>query len=103
MQIKVFISTMQENHVLYANDEKENVVLLDAKKTNYDVDRFIFKIIDMSSNWPSELENMQILDGLEYKIFIKENEKVISYKFRNKFPENIDRLHRLINDVMGGN
>ncbi len=101
MKIKVFVSSLKENHVLYANDQKRNYVLFDTKETSYDVDRFIFKIADMVSDWPNELENKNILDGLEYRVVIKENEKETTYRFKNKFPEDIYRLNDLIKEVSG--
>jgi len=100
MKIKIYVKSLKENHILYVNDKKHSVVQLNNKETNYDADRFIFKVCDMVSDWPKELKNENILDGVEYKIVITDEEEK-SYNFINKFPKDIYRLENLINDVLG--
>ena len=101
MKIKVFMNSLKESYVLYVNDKKRDCVLLNTQETTYDADRFIFKVCDMVSDWPKELKNDNIIDGLEYKIVIKDEKEEKTYNFKNKFPEDIYRLENLIEDVLG--
>lgn len=101
MKIKVYMQTLNESHVLYVNDAKRDYVLLDTKETNYSADRFIFKVCDMVSNWPKELRNDIIIDGLTYKVVIKNNQEEREYIFQNNFPKDIYRLKMLIDEVLG--
>lgn len=99
MKIKVSVKTISGINILYANDKRRDMVLFNSLETSYDVDRFIYKVTDMISDWPNELENKNILDGLEYRVTIKEKGKETTYRFKNKFPEDIYRLKELIEDV----
>jgi len=100
MKVKVYKTCLEDSHSLYVNDKKRNYVVLDRKDTRYSADRFIFKIFDMISDWPTEMINPEIIDGLEYKIVIKENNQEKSYVFKNKFPEDIFRLENLISEIL---
>ena len=101
MKIKVYKQSLNESHILYVNDKKRNYVLADTKETSYDADRFIFKICDMVSNWPNELNNEKACDGLEFRISIKTASEEKTYLFKNKFPEDIFMLEDLIEEVLG--
>jgi len=101
MKVKVYMQTLTESHILYVNDKKRDYVLVDTKETNYDAGIFIFTICDIVKDWPNKLEDKNILDGLEYRIIIKNKDKEREYILKNKFPENIYRLEMLINEVLG--
>ena len=76
--------------------------MLDTNETSYSAERFIFKIASIVSEWPHELKDETICDGLEYRISIKPNdEEEINYIFKNKFPDDIYRLKMLIEEVLG--
>lgn len=100
MKIKVYMQTVQEKNVLYVNDAKRDYVLLNAKETSFDADEFIFAICTMVKEWPNELKNDEITDGLKYRIEIKNGEVEKTYSFENKFPKDIYKLRHLINDVL---
>ena len=102
MKIKVYMNSLQEHHFMYMNDKKRDFILYDAKDTTFDSARFKYKVLDMVSDWPNELVNPDIIDGLEYKIIIKDDEKETSYKFQNKFPEDVYRIEELFNQVSAG-
>ena len=102
MKVKVYMQTLTDSHVLYVNDAKRNYVLVDTKETAYPADLFIFTILDMVSDWPKELKNKDIYDGLTYKIIISNNKEEKTYLFQNKFPNDIFRLKQLINEVLEG-
>lgn len=101
MKIKIYKNNLKENHILYMNYKKYDYVLADTHETSYKAKRFIFKVCDMVKDWPSELKDENILDGLEYKIVIKksENEQKI-FTFKNKFPKDIYRLEMLFEEVL---
>jgi len=101
MKIKIYMNNLKENHVLYVNDKKRDFVLADTKETSYKARRFILKVCDMVKDWPSELKDENILDGLEYKIVIKKSEnEQKSFTFKNKFPKDIYRLELLFDEVL---
>ena len=101
MKIKIYVQKQAESHILYVNDKKRDFVLVDTQESCYNADRFIFKLCDMVSNWPHELKNDSVIDGICYTISIKptENEEKL-YVFKNNFPEDILRLEMLINEVL---
>ena len=101
MKIKIYKWTLSEQHVLYVNTAKRNYVLADKKETNYKADSFIFEVFDIIHDWPTSLENEKILDGLQYKIVIKQNNEEKTYIYKNKFPEDIYKLEMLISAVLG--
>ena len=103
MKIKIFTHNIDGNHILYANEKKREVVLLDTKETSYDVDRFVYKITDMVSNWPNELEDQLVIDGQEFKIIIKNHDEEVMFRFVNKFPEDIYKLQDIINEILKEN
>lgn len=100
MKVKVYVQSLIENHILYANSKKHNCVLLNTEETSYPADAFIFEICDMISNWPNELVDENVYDGLEYKIVIKDNQGEKTYRFKNKFPEDIYRLEDVVAGVL---
>ena len=100
MKVKIYMHSLNESHILYVNDKKYKTVLLDTNETNYDAERLIFKVSDMVSDWPNELINDDICDGLEYRISIKTGSEEKTYIFKNKFPEDIYRLKSLIEEVL---
>ena len=100
MKIKIYKQTIHEQHVLYVNTAKRDFVLADKKETTYKADSFIFAVCDIIHDWPTNLENENILDGLQYKIVIKQNNKEKTYIYKNKFPEDIYRLEMLISAVL---
>ena len=101
MKIKICATTLDQTTVLYMNDKKRDNILLNTKETNFSAKEFKFRVCDMVSDWPNELTDKSLDDGLTYTIVIKTDEKEVSYLFENKFPEDIYRLYDLINDVVG--
>ncbi|MBR2970172.1 MAG: hypothetical protein IKC49_03865 [Clostridia bacterium] len=100
MKVKVYMQTINEKHTFYADDSND-CVLADEQNTNYQADRFIFKVGTMVKDWPNELINEKILDGLTYKIVINKKDQELKYTFKNKFPEDIYRLDTLVDEVLG--
>lgn len=102
MKIKITKNTVDES-VIIIMDEKKNVVMYNEQVVNYDIDRFIFKVSNMVTGWPTELKDLSVTDGLKYEIIIKDKndgkEEIKSYSFQNKFPEDIYRVERLISEL----
>ena len=79
--------------------EKETV-FSDGIKTEYNPDRFVFKVCNLVSDWPNKLEDKNVTDGLKYEIKIKKDKEIKKYEFINKFPDDIDKLEEIINGVI---
>ena len=99
MKIKIYMESLAESHIIYLNDKKRDHILVDTKKSSFDVDRFVFLVADMSSHWPSLLEDNSIIDGLTYRVVIKDEIKDKEFIFRNKFPANIYKLSNLVTEI----
>ena len=89
---------IKEQIVLRA-DSQTRKVLYNGKICDYDVDKFIFKLLDMVSDWPKELVEEGVKDGVTYLIVIKDGEDKKIFVFKNKFPNDIYRLNDFVNEV----
>ena len=99
MKIKIYMFSYSEFHNIYLNDKKRDYILVDREKSSYDVEKFKSLVLNMVENWPDLLEDNSYLDGVEYKIEIKEGGVEKQYKFSNKFPDDIYRLTDLISEI----
>ena len=99
MKIKIYKKSLSENCIIYMNDKKREFVLYNAIETTFDVERFKFKVFDMISDWPKQLIDPNISDGVDYKIVIKDIGKETVYHFKNKFPEDIYLIEDLVEQV----
>ena len=99
MEIKINLKTLQESKYMYMNDKKIKTVMLNGKETKFCNERFKFRVLSMVSNWPNELVDPDVHDGLEYNITIKQGKTDIVYKFKNKFPEDVFRIEELFSLV----
>ena len=100
MKIRVSKSTLSESYIFYTNDKKREHVLVNTKPVNFSAERFNFLITNIVRGWPNELTEPSILDGLEYRISIREKGKEENYVFKNKFPEDIFRLEMALDMVL---
>lgn len=101
MKIQIVKTSLGDSHILYMNDKKRDYILLDTKRTSYPADRFKFKVCDMVLNWEKEMIDSAIVDGLRYRIKIKDKGEERIFYFINKFPEDIFLLENLIQEVVG--
>ena len=99
MKIKIYKQSLKENHSIYFNDKTQDYLLVDGKKSDFDIDRFVFLVFNMVSDWETSLEDKSVLDGLEYKIVLTKENKEKIFHFKNKFPSDIYRLSNLIAEV----
>lgn len=100
MKIKIYKICLEDTHTLYMNDKNRNYIIADRKETSYSEDRFKFKVLDMVSDWKKEMTNPNVVDGVEYKIVINDEDKEVTYAFKNEFPKDIFRLESLIDEVL---
>ena len=80
-------------------NENKNAVMVNEQLVKYDVGNFILNICDMVKMWPAELEEQGAVDGVIYEIRIKDSKELKSYKFNNKFPEDIYRLENFLKEL----
>lgn len=99
MKIKIYMFSYSEYHNIYLNDQKRDYILVDRQKSSFNVEKFKSSVFDMVANWPNLLEDKSYLDGLEYQIEIKKDGNEQSFKFRNKFPDDIYKLTDLISEI----
>lgn len=100
MKIKIYKNSLDDSHSLYMNDKKRENVIADGIETTCSAERFRFMVLNMVSDWEKEMIDPFIIDGLEYKIVIKENDQETVYTFKNKFPDDIHRLEMLIENIV---
>lgn len=101
MIIKVRMENINEQIVLRA-DSTTQKVLLNGDVVEYDVGKFISDVLEMTCNWPSELFDQTICDGVTYSIVIKDGDNKKCFVFKNKFPNDIYKLNGLIFEVKYG-
>ena len=99
MKIKIYIQSLTKSHIIYLNDKERDCIFIDSKKSCFDVDRFKFLITNMSLNWPERLEDNSVIDGLNYKITIRDGDIHKEFVFKNKFPDNIYKLNQIIDEI----
>ena len=104
MKIKIYKRDfLGESHTIYMNDEKHPHLMVDADKVcKYDLALFKFRVRNAVSDWPTELKDERVIDGLEYEIVLERpGEPEKKYLFKNKFPDDIWRIESIIEDVLG--
>lgn len=104
MKIKIYKRNfLGESHTIYMNDEKHSHLIVDTdKKCEYNLALFKFRVRNAVLDWPKEMKDESIIDGLEYEIVLeKTGEPEVKYLFKNKFPEDIWRIDSIIEDVLG--
>ena len=99
MKIKIYMQSLTNSHIIYLNDKMRDHILVDREKSSFNVERFKFLVLNMSKNWPDCLEDNSIVDGLSYRVVIKKDNIEKEFIFKNKFPDNIYKLNRLIDEI----
>ena len=97
MKIRITRTSITYIHTILLEKDK---VFSDGIETEYNPDRFAFKVCNLVSDWPDKLEEQNVTDGLKYEIKIKKGKEIKKYEFINKFPDDIDKLEEIINGVI---
>ena len=79
---------------------KDRTFTVNGKVSNYDIDKFVFILTDLVSDWPEKLEDDSIIDGSNCAISIKNDKNKKTFIFRNKFPKDFYKLTELLDEVV---
>lgn len=99
MNILIDIKSNMKRISIVVNDNKKEFKI-NGKHVDVDIDDFIFKICDITMQWPEKLINKSIVDGNRVKIIIKDKSFAKEMKFINKFPNNFSEFQTLVNEVL---
>ena len=100
MKIKIYKNSLLDNFTVYMNDKKRDCLIVNGKEFQYNINKFKVLVCDIVSDWPQKLEEEGLVDGVQYKIVIKQSGQETIYQFNNKFPEDFYRLEILLQEIV---
>lgn len=77
----------------------ENVCQVNGENVDKDARKIYAEIMNLLREWPKELENKDVVDGMVCNISYREKGQDIKHIYQNKFPENFDELLNLLEGV----
>ena len=95
MKIKIRIWTMSKQYSIFADDQtKEFTIGLHNIKKG--VEDFVREAIQIVKDWPDRLENLEVMDGISYKIAYDNGMTTRELVGMNQVPKNFVELMSLI-------
>lgn len=98
MRLSISIITLSKKYELIL-DDKLNKANFCGKCINCNIDELKFKILDLIQSWPEKLINTNIVDGIKYKVSLKNDEISREYIGVNKLPGNFSEFYDLITNL----
>lgn len=77
----------------------ENVCQVNGENVDKDARKIYAEIMNLLREWPKELENKDVVDGMVCNISYREKGQDIKHIYKNQFPENFDELLNLLEGV----
>ena len=98
MKIKISVKTLN-SHKIYKIDDEERVFTINNKKINTSIERTVFFITQITTDWPDKMLNNNIVDGIEVKISLKSDYLNRTLRFKNSFPKDFYTLINYLDEV----
>jgi len=98
MRLNISILTLDKKYELILDDEL-NKINYCGKILNCDITDLKFKILDLIQLWPERLISTNIIDGIKYKITLKNEGITRTYIGINKLPRNFSEFYELITNL----
>lgn len=95
MKIKIVIWSRTFNYSVYA-DESTNEFTFGLQKKSSGTQAFVKHAIQIVKDWPDRLEDLDIFDGISYKIAYEDENGARQLIGSNKVPENFSTLMYLL-------
>lgn len=80
-------------------DYKTASAKLNEKPFEMDVRPFMEKVLKIVADWPENLADNSILDGLAYHVYVQKDAQIKKYQGKNKFPSNFFEFIKLLDEV----
>lgn len=95
MKIRIVIWSTTKNYSVFA-DDSTNEITFGLQKKNEGAQTFVRQAIQIVKDWPDQVEDKNILDGISYKIAYDDGNVVRQLIGNNKVPEGFSTLLYLI-------
>ena len=95
---------MKINIVYKSSTTTKNIAISPNKcfvnniEKNMDCNIYIFKILNIVSNWKSKTINPNIIDGFSYKIQVEDG-LTKNYEVVNAYPKNFKEFEKVIKEI----
>lgn len=81
-------------------DDKQGIFAANGKTVTFDVNKFVFKVCDITMKWPDSLQcEDNISDGTQVVMLIEDNNIRRKIKYVNELPEDFYKLEILLDEV----
>ena len=81
-------------------DDKQGIFAVNGKTVTFDVNKFVFKVCDITMKWPDSLQGEDnISDGTQVVMLIEDNNIRRKIKYVNELPEDFYKLEILLDEV----
>lgn len=96
IKVKIFSPTTIVNLKL---DNEKNLIELNGRELNKQVDSYIEKILTIVSSWKNNYFNPMIFDSENFEVQIIKNSESKKFIGAGNFPENYKELKDLIKEI----
>lgn len=96
MKIKIQTNTLNKFLTIQLSEEK---CFVNGQEKIVNCQDFIERLLYIVELWEPKMINPSIIDGVHYKVSIKEDDKIFKFEGKNSFPDNFDKFINLIKEL----
>ncbi len=100
MKVRIVLSGLGRLETFIIKEENSSFISPSVSR-NIDTEKFFIEFREVIKNWPEEMENGSVQDGLNCVIMFKDNDEHV-FMFNNKFPDNFEKLVNLLRSYENG-